>query len=128
MINRKDDGRAPKITTDGSDNNASGPTRSGGGNNNNGENNGGNISDSDSSKSDDEDSNSGSLDLPTNGWEEFDEDAIYQKKHVDPEMRQWVLTNDCRRTISNEFFNNPVDERGACNPFLKKGSNYIICS
>ena len=43
-----------------------------------------------------------------NGWEEFDEDATYQKKRVDPEMRQWVLTNDCRRIISDLYFDNPT--------------------
>jgi len=80
-------------------------------------NSGGNNDDDDSSR-----------DLPTKGWEEFDEDAAYQKKHVDPEMRRWVLTNDCRRIISNEFFNNPVDEQGTCNPSLKKGSDYVACS
>ena len=53
-----------------------------------------------------------SQDVPMNSWEEFDADAVYQKKHVDPEMRKWILTKDCRRIISDEFFNNPTRNQG----------------
>ena len=49
---------------------------------------------------------------PMQNWEEFDEDAVYQKKRIDPEMRQWILTKDCRRTISDDFFNNPARTKG----------------
>ena len=34
----------------------------------------------------DEDSQDGPMNS-MNGWEEFDADAVYQKKHVNPEMR-----------------------------------------
>jgi hypothetical protein len=47
-------------------------------------------------------------------WKEFDAGATYQKKRVDPEMRQWILTRDCRRVISDGFFNNPIHNQGAC--------------
>ena len=118
----------PKGTSNGSNDNA--PERSGdddasSDNINAGD---GNNGDDDGSNNDDEDSNDDSPDVPTKGWEEFDEDAAYQKKHVDPEMRQWALTNDCWRIISDEFFNNPVDKQGTCNLFLKKGSNCIAYS
>ena len=55
-----------------------------------------------------------------NGWEEFDGDATYQKKRVDPEMRQWVLTNDCRRIISDLYFDNPERNQGTCEMFLNE--------
>ena len=75
----------------------------------------------------DEDSTS-SLGDPMNGWEEFDVDADYQKKHVDPEMREWVLTNDCRRIISDKFFNNPVHDQGMHKPFPKSGAECVAYS
>jgi hypothetical protein len=49
-----------------------------------------------------------------NGWEEFDEDAVYQKKRVNPEMRRWILTKGCRRIVSNKYFNNPPHNEGMC--------------
>jgi hypothetical protein len=79
------DQQTPEPTSDGSDGSASDPEGSGNDNNS-----------------------------PMNDWEEFDEDAVYQRRHVDPEMRQWVLTNDCRRIISDTYFNNP-----ACNQSIR---------
>lgn len=32
--------------------------------------------------------NNSPQDTPMDAWEEFDEDVVYQKKHIDPEMRQ----------------------------------------
>jgi hypothetical protein len=75
----------------------------------------GSISDSDGSS----DENNSQGDHPTNGWEVFDEDAVYQKKHVDPEMRQWVLTNDCRRIISDVYFDNPAHNQSIHNVFSR---------
>lgn len=72
----------------------------------------GNCTISDPGKSDDEDD---LQNVPMNNWEEFDEDAVYQKKHVDPEMRQWILTKDCRQLISDKYFNNPTHDKGKCN-------------
>jgi len=124
--------QAPKTTSNGSNNNVSDPKRGGddsdgGDGNDNDEANGGdrnscdeNVHGDGHSRNNDDEDDESSLDIPTKGWEEFDEDAVYQKKHVDPEMRQWVLTNDCRRIISDKFFNNPVDERGTCNLFMEK--------
>ena len=60
----------------------------------------------------DDDDDSSSQDNSTNGWEEFDADAAYQTKHIDPEMRRWILARDCRRIISDEFFNNPAHHKG----------------
>ena len=67
--------QAPEPTSDRTDDGISDPERN---ENDNGKN----------------DSDGGSHD-PMNSWEEFDTDAMYQKKHVDPEMRQWILTRDC---------------------------------
>lgn len=47
-----------------------------------------------------------------NDWEEFDVNATYQKKLVDPEMWKWVLTKGCQRIISDEFFNNLMCNQG----------------
>ena len=103
---------APGTTSDGSDDDAPDPERGG---------DDGDGSDNDS----DED---GSPDAPMKNWEEFDRDAVYQKKLVDPEMRQWVLTNDCRRIVSDKFFNNPAHDQGICNLSLKKGAKNIAHS
>ena len=74
------------------------------------------------------DGDSGLQDIPTNGWKEFDEDAVYQKKHVDPEMRQWVLTSDCRRIISDKYFNNPPRNQGTCSVFPEKRTDFAHLS
>lgn len=63
-------------------------------------------------------------DVPINGWEEFDRDVIYKKKHVDPNMRQRILTESCRRTISDAYFNNPTHSEGIGGLFLKKKSDH----
>ena len=84
--------------------------------------------DDDVAHTDDEDNHNALPDTPMSGWEEFDQDAVYQKKLVNPEMRQWVLTKDCRRIISDRFFNNPVRDEGICNPFLKKRADGITYS
>ncbi|KAF9784429.1 hypothetical protein BJ322DRAFT_1109140 [Thelephora terrestris] len=57
------------------------------------------------------DSDSGPQDTPMDGWEEFNKDAVYQKKHVDPEMREWILAEGCRRIISDTYFDNPACSR-----------------
>jgi len=79
--------------------------------------NGNGNSDNDGSDNGDDD---GLQDVPMNGWEEFDEDAAYQKKRVNPEMRQWILTKDCRRIISDEHFNNPSRGQGMHNLLTKE--------
>ena len=63
-----------------------------------------------------------------NDWEEFDAGATYQKKHVDPEMRRWILTRDCRRAISDRFFNNPTRNQGLCNLILKNLTDWVAFS
>jgi hypothetical protein len=85
--------------------------------------------DSNPERSDDDDNESdtdgGSHD-PMNSWEEPDADAIYQTKRVDPEMLQWILTRDCRRIISDEFFNNPVRNQGTHNLLLEDRADCFI--
>ena len=49
----------------------------------------------DPEKSDNKNNGSSLQDVLMDNWEEFDEDAVYQKKRVDPEMQQWVLTKGC---------------------------------
>lgn len=83
-------------------------------------------SDSDSDESDDDDDSS--RDAPTSDWEEFDADAAHKKKQVDPETRQWALTEDCRRIISDAFFNNPSRNQGMHNPSPRNQSDHIIFS
>ena len=90
-----------KTASDGTDDSASDPERS-----DDPENDGGNDSD------DEGDSDGGGLHDPMDDWEEFDASAVYQKKLVDPEMRQWISTKDCRRIISDAFFDNPVQDQG----------------
>ena len=84
---------------------------------------------SDPEKSDNgDDEDEDSRDVPMSNWEEFDADAAYQKKHVDPEMRQWVLTKDCRRIISDKFFNNPAHDQGVRNLLPRSQSDCIVFS
>lgn len=80
----------------------------------NGMNDSDTSSDLDRGDSDDGSSSNGQCDAPMQNWKEFDEDAAYQKKRVDPEMRRWVLTKDCRRTVSDDYFKNPARNRGKC--------------
>jgi hypothetical protein len=87
-----------------------------------------NASDPGGSDNNDDDENDTDSDPhdPMNSWEEFDADAAYQKKHVDPEMRQWILTRDCRRIISDKFFNNPVHNQGVYNPPSKNRADCVV--
>ena len=134
MMDYEGGSQAPEPTSDESNDSSLGPERSsdgdhdenGGGGGDSHDNNGG--SGGDSHEEHDDDNDNDSQDLPMNNWKEFDEDAIYQKKHVDPEMRQWVLTNDCCRIISNKFFNNPVDDQGICDLFPKNRTDDIVSS
>ena len=98
--------QAPENTSGGTDNGVSDPKKSDNGDN------------------EDEDSQ----DVPMSNWEEFDADAAYQKKHVDPEMRQWVLMKDCRRIVSDEFFNNPAHNQGLQNLLSRSLSEFIFFS
>ena len=106
--------RPPSETTsDGTDDNASDSERSDDLDNDGSNNNGNEGNGDDKGNSNDKgNSDGGGLHDPMDGWEEFDASAIYQKKLVDPEMRQWILTKDCRRIISDAFFDNPVQNQG----------------
>ena len=70
---------------------------------------------SDSEQSDSENNDDELQDVPMNNWEEFNKDAVYQKKHVNPEMWRWILTKDCQRIISNKYFNDLAQEIGMSN-------------
>ena len=79
---------------------------------------------SDPEKSDSDDDDDGNQqEIPMDNWEEFEEDATYQKKRVDPEMRKWILTKDCRRIISDEYFNNPPQRQGTHSLLSRKQTN-----
>ena len=97
-----------ETTSDGTDDSASGSERS-----DDPDNDRDSDDDDDGGSSNDEgDSDDSGLHDPMNSWEEFDPSATYQKKRVDPEMRRWILTKDCRRIISDAFFDNPVQNQG----------------
>jgi superfamily II DNA helicase RecQ len=41
-----------------------------------------------------------------------DSDKMEWGKKVEPELRRWLETEDCRRDIADEYFNNPPPHKG----------------
>lgn len=39
-------------------------------------------------------------------------DVIEFMKTVEPNLRRWIQTCDCRRDVVDEYFNNPVNREG----------------
>lgn len=61
------------------------------------------MDESDDSDDDSDDSDSGSIggDSETMEW----------GKKVEPELRRWIVTEECRRDVADEYFNNPPQRR-----------------
>lgn len=43
-----------------------------------------------------------------------DSDKMEWGKKVDPDLRKWIETDECRRDIADEYFNNPRERKRKC--------------
>ena len=77
---------------------------------------------------DDVDSESDDLQSDEDGEEEVggDSDKMEWGKKVEPELRRWIETEDCRRDVADQYFDNPPLRQGQKLLHFKK--YYIRCA